>query len=869
MIFKEFNTWQKWVVISLWTLAVLIIVIVWSLFSSLANSDLPTFEELENPKYNTASVVYDINGEAFGKYFIENRENISYDSISPKIVNALLATEDERFLNHAGIDFRAIARVFFKTLLLQKGSAGGGSTITQQLAKLLFDRPSLSGLSSIKRAWKLGTIKFKEWITAIKLEKSYTKEEIIAMYLNKFEFIYGAHGIQAAANIYFNKDQQDLNWEEAATLVGMLKNPALYNPVRFPDRAKKRRNIVLAQLGKKKKLDESALDSLKQLEIDMSGFRQETHDKGPAPYFRAELTKWLKKTLEENEITKADGTAYNIYTDGLKIYTTIDLTYQKHAEKAVFDHMKENQARYWKVWKGMNPFIHNADRKQRKLRYASVDNRIINSDRYQSIKKELLDPRLSSIEDQFDGLHLTEKAILGMQDVKNRRYNFQKLIREDIIQEESIDKCRKLMNSPSWDSLMTDWEVFEIEVEKQFDTKTPMKVFTYNDQMEKDTILSPRDSVIYHLRHLQAGMLVMQPGTGHIKAWVGGVGFKYFKFDHINSRRQVGSTFKPIVYSTVISQQGLSPCTEFYDMQYTISPGESNFDLAEEWSPTNADGKFTQNKYNLYQGLLYSKNSITVKLVKELGNVEVIRNLAQNMGIEVDKDIGGGNLLLPKVPSICLGAADISVMAMTGAYGTFANNGVYTEPIFVTRIEDKNGKIIYNNIPKQNKALNPIYNYVMIDMLKNNVANRFTLEGVKSVIGGKTGTTNDYNDGWFMGITPELVGGIWVGGDEQWVRFYTLEDGQGFVMARPILRNFLLNMESDTVVNIDTTRYFNIPADKSYQDLIDCDKNKSEDPESEQMNSIEQKLHLDAFEEEFGEFEKFEENLDSSKMDNL
>lgn len=866
MIFKSFNIWQKGIVIGFWTLALLLVVGIWSLFSSLSKSDLPTFEELENPKYNTASIVYDINGQAFGKYYIENRENIAYDSISPKIIQALLSTEDERFMRHSGVDFKAIGRVFFKTLLMQKGSAGGGSTITQQLAKLLFDRPSLSGLSKIGRAKKLVGVKFKEWITAIKLEKSYTKEEIIAMYLNKFEFIYGAHGIEAAANIYFSKEQKDLTTEEAATLVGMLKNPALYNPVRFPERAFKRRNIVLHQLNKKGYLEDSLYDSLKLVKIDMSEFRQDSHDKGPAPYFRAELTKWLKKTLREKNIKKADGSEYNIYTDGLQIYTTIDLTYQKHAEKAVFDHMKENQERYWKVWKGMNPFTYKADKKQRDLRYASVDNRIINSDRYQSIKSRLLDPSLNRIEDEFSALQLTEKAIRGLEDVKKKRYNLQKLVREGVIREESVDKCNKLLNSTRWDSLMIHWKAFEREVEDQFNREIPMKIFAYNDKMEKDTILSPRDSVIYLLRHLQAGMLVMQPGTGHIKAWVGGVGFNYFKFDHINSRRQVGSTFKPLVYSTAISLQGLSPCTEFYDMQYTISPGESNFDVNEEWSPSNADGKFTQNKYNLYQGLLYSKNSITIKLVKELGNVEVIRDLARNMGIDVDKDIGGGSLLLPKVPSICLGAADISVMDMTGAYGTFANNGVYTEPVFVTRIADKNGKIIYNQVPKQNTALNPMYNYVMVDMLKNNVANRFANEGAKSIVGGKTGTTNDFNDGWFMGITPELVVGTWVGGDEKWVRFYTLEDGQGFVMARPILRNFLLNIESDSLSGLDLEKQFILPNNKAYKDLIDCERNKIVDPEAEQQINIEQKIHLDSFEDEFDEFE---ENYDSSDYDGL
>jgi penicillin-binding protein 1A len=863
MVFKGFNNWQKWLTLSIWAVAILIVTGIYLLFYNISKGDLPTFDELENPKYNLASVVYDTNGTPFGKYYVENRETLPYDSISPKIIESLLSTEDERFMQHSGIDFRALVRVFVKTILMQKGSAGGGSTISQQLSKLLFERPSIKGLSKFQRSAHLINIKFKEWITAIKLEKSYTKNEILAMYLNKFEFIYGAHGIQAAANIYFNKDQGDLDYSEAATLVGMLKNPALYNPVRFHDRAKSRRNIVLGQLKKSNKISKSVFDSLSVLEIDMSQFKQQSHDQGPAPFFRAELTKWLKTLFIEKNIKKANNTEYNIYTDGLKIYTTIDLNYQKHAEQAVFTHMEANQERYWKVWRGMNPFTYNSNKKQRELRLQSVDNRIINSDRYQSIKQRILNHELDKIENDYDGLQLTEKAISGMVAVKKRHYNLNKLEREGIIKEENISKCNHLMNSPEWDTLQLVWNNFEKEVDKQFNNKIAMKVFAYNEAMVKDTVLSPRDSVIYLLRHLQAGMLAMEPGTGHVKAWVGGVGFNYFKYDHINSRRQVGSTFKPIVYATGISVQGISPCQEFDDMQYTISPGESNFDVLEEWSPSNANGTFSFNKYNLYQGLLYSKNSITVKLVKELGNVEVIRDLARNMGIDADMEIGGGNLLLPKVPSIVLGAADISVMDMTGAYGTFANNGVYTKPVFVTRIEDKNGKVIYTDVPKQNIALNPIYNYVMIDMLKNNVAGKFTQEGVKSIVGGKTGTTNDYNDGWFMGITPNLVVGTWVGGDEKWVRFYTLEDGQGYVMARPIMSYFLQGIENDSLVKFDVTREFMIPANTDYKNLIDCTKNKhNDDPDEEQELNIKEKIQLDEFEEEF---EEFEEVLDTSR----
>ncbi len=408
------------------------------------------------------------------------------------------------------------------------------------------------------------------------------------------------------------------------------------------------------------------------------------------------------------------------------------------------------------------------------------------------------------------------------------------------------------MNSKLWLEYEKKWQKFQEEKEKQFGTKIKMKVFAYNANMETDTTMSPRDSVIYHLRHLQTGVLAMEPGTGYIKAWVGGIGFKYFKFDHINNRRQVGSTFKPIVYATAISVQGLSPCQEFEDIQYSIVPGEGTFYLKDEWSPANANEKFTGNKYNLYQGLLYSKNSITVRLVKELGNIEVVRDLANNMGIDKNKKVNG-QYLLPKVPAIALGAADLSVMEMTGAYGTFANNGIYTKPVFVTRIEDKNGRTIYNAIPHQKRALNPLYNSIMVDMLKNNVAGRFRLEGIKSEIGGKTGTTNDYSDGWFMSITPNIVTGVWTGGDEKWVRFYTLEDGQGFVMARPIVQKFIYSLERDSTCNFDYNKRFKITDNPKYKELIDCGKYKEVKPEIESEQHLNEKVEMDEFEEEFEE----------------
>lgn len=861
MLLENLHGWQKKFVITLWALAFLSVFSIGMIFYFISNDNLPTFEQLENPKYKLASVVYDAKGREFGKYYIENRENITFDSINKNLINALISTEDTRFYNHSGIDFRALIRVIGKTVILQKESAGGGSTISQQLSKLLFKRANLRGLSRIGRIRELVKVKFKEWLTAIKLEKAYTKEEIMAMYLNKFDFIYGAYGIQAASRIYFGKDQRDLNVEESATLVGMLKNPALFNPKRFTEKATSRRNIVLRQMYKYDNLTREDLDSLMQIKIDISNFNKESHDIGPAPYFRMELTKWLKKLLKEKNIRKSDGSEYNIYTDGLKIHSTIDLDYQRNAEEAVFEHMKELQRRYWKVWRGMNPLTYEVENKmQKENRIASVDNRIINSERYQSIKKKHLSEILSRIKKEFNGLVLNEKASFGLIEVKKRKTNIRKLVEKGIVKDSSIRKINNFLNSETWDVFQTKWEEFQKDKEKQFDTKIKMKVFAYNDKMETDTLMSPGDSIMYHLRHLHTGVLAMEPGTGHIKAWVGGVGFKYFKFDHINNRRQVGSTFKPIVYATAISTQGLSPCQEFYDIQYSIVPGEGSFYLKEEWSPANATNSFTGNKYNLYQGLLYSKNSITVKLVKELGNVEVIRELANNMGIDKNKRVNG-SLMLPKVPSIALGAADISVIDMTGAYGTFANDGVYTEPIFVTQIEDKNGKVIYTAVPKQKRALNSMYNYIMVDMLKNNVAGRFLLNGVNSEIGGKTGTTNNFADGWFMSITPNIVTGVWTGGDEKWVRFYTLNDGQGFVMARPIVQKFIYKLERDSTVNFNVAKRFKLPTNNKYLELIDCTKYKQVKPEEEQEIRLQEKIQLDEFEEEFEEDEFDEEEI--------
>lgn len=838
---------RTYVIKGLWILIISGIIGVLGFFIFLANDDMPSFETLENPKYDLASIVYASEGSPIGKYYIENREKVPYDSLSTKITKALYATEDVRFSKHSGIDFKALGRVAFKSILLGQDSGGGGSTITQQLAKLLFDRPNLGDKGKLGRAYALLKIKLKEWITAVRIEKNYTKEEIVAMYLNKFEFINGAHGIQAAAQTYFGKNQQDIAQEEAAVLVGMLKNPSLYNPIRFPDKALDRRNVVLSQMYRYDYLTTEEKDSLSALLLDMSNFVRENHNDGLAPYFRSELTKWLKNLFESDGPLKPDGSKYNIYTDGLKIYTTIDPIYQAHAEAAMREHMKEVQDRYWVRWKGMNPYILQADQRKQELRKASLMRRVYDSKRYENLFNRSIGSIVEQINEKYRGVNISRYKLPLLIDFDST----EDLIQNSLISSKDEGNYRKLLLSKDWASLQKQWQAFNILYEEEFMKEIEMKVFAYNEEGEEVKTMSPFDSVEYHLRHLQTGILAVEPGTGYIKAWVGGTGFKYFKYDHVTTRRQVGSTIKPFVYSSAIAFQNISPCQTFDDIQYTIAPGESNFDLIDVWTPGNASENFTGNKYNLYQGLLYSKNSITVRLIKEMGTVEVLRNLLNNAGIDITQTHPSGDLVVPNLPSISLGAVDLTVKEMAGAYTTFANNGTYTEPIFISRIEDKNGKVIYRQIGAKNEALNPLYNAVIVDMLKNNVAGRYGI-GIESEVGGKTGTTNDYTDGWFMGVTPDLVVGTWVGGDENWVRFFTLDAGQGSVMAKPFFIKFIQRLEADPESGYNSEKRFK-QIGGAYK-YMDCTRYKRGEPEDERKEILKKKILKNEFEEEeFGD----------------
>ncbi|HEX5625274.1 MAG TPA: transglycosylase domain-containing protein, partial [Saprospiraceae bacterium] len=726
-------------------------------------------------------------------FYTENREFLSYDSINPHLVRALLATEDARYHQHSGIDFLALTRVAFKTILLSKEESGGGSTITQQLAKLLFERPNLEDHNKLVRTFLMIRVKFKEWLTAIKLEKSYTKEEILAMYLNKFDFLYGANGVQTAAQTYFGKDQKELSIDEAAMLVGMLKNPTRFNPKRFPKLALERRNTVLSLMEDEGQLSKKERDQLMQKPIDVTQFRRESHLEGMALYFRAELAKWLKNLLEDERFRKGDGTKYNFYEDGLRIYTTIDPVYQKYAEEAAREHMEKVQKAYFNIWARQDPWTYDTDDNTLSIRKEALNLMIRETERYANVWNQYFGNLIPKLEAEIGNVDLSDRTIQRLLVAEKDPTHLDKELKKKLINETQYDYSKKILKTATWPAIKKTWSSFELAMRKEMTTPVRMKVYDYITLGEKDTLMSPLDSIKFHRKHMQIGTMAVDPHTGEVKAWVGGTNFKYFKYDHVNSRRQVGSTFKPFVYATAIALQGISPCNEFQDIQYTIPANDPNFNLPEAWSPGNAVESFTGENMNLYRALALSKNSITVKLVMLLGSVEPIRGLLHSMGIDSSLRRKDGGYLIPKFPSIVLGSSDLSVMEMTGAYTTFANNGVYTKPVFVTRIEDKNGKVIYRNTPVNSVALSPNYNYVMVDLLRRSGG----AWNLKVPNGGKTGTTNDYVDGWYIGVTPDLVVGTWVGGEDPWIRFLSLEMGQGSVMAKPFFTRFISKLEAD------------------------------------------------------------------------
>ncbi|MEO9570528.1 MAG: transglycosylase domain-containing protein [Polaribacter sp.] len=706
---------------------------------------LPTFEELENPENNLATEVISADGKTLGKYAKENRTPIKYKDLPQNIVNALVATEDERFYEHSGIDFYSTARA-----VLKPGS-GGASTITQQLAKMLF-----TGRASRNIFLRLGQ-KVKEWVVATKLERQYTKNEILTMYLNKYDFLNQAVGIRSAARIYFGKEPKDLDVEESAMLVGMLKNSSLYNPLRRAKRVQQRRNVVLKQMNRSEFITLQEKDSLQKLDLGLD-IHKEGHSDGSATYFRTHLQKVLRKWVKENP--KPNGEQYNIFRDGLKIYVTIDSRMQKYAEEAIQEHMSNLQSYFFKEQKRNKtaPFydLERADIKK------ILERAKKNSERYKRLKN------------------------LG----KSTKY-----------------------------------------IDKVFNTKTKMSVFSW--QGNKDTIMSPNDSIRYYKYFLRSGLLSIEPQSGHIKAWVGGIDNKHFKYDAVaQQKRQVGSTFKPFVYATAINQLKLSPCDEFPNIPYTIPKGK--YGIPEEWTPKNSDDKYG-GMLSLKDGLAGSVNTMSARLV-DMVSPENVTRLAKSAGIESK---------IQANPSIALGAVDLSLIEMVGAYATFANKGLRVEPMILTRIEDKNGTVLQEFVPKTKEVLSEESAYVVLDLLKgvtlsgSGVRLRLPWAKPKYVTGhpykftnpiaGKTGTTQNQSDGWFMGIVPNLATGVWTGGEDRATHFAGITKGQGATMSLPSWALYMQKCYADKTLNI-SLEDFEKPENLSIN--IDCvDTSEKKDDE--------------------------------------
>ena len=730
---------HKKLYIILWCCAVfpiLFAIILFALISSGKLGFMPTFEELENPKTKLATNIISADGKTMGTFFKENRIECKYEDLPPYLVDALVCTEDARFYKHSGIDYRGLIRVGVKTVLGGDKNSGGGSTITQQLAKMLFPREKLDSKTDLIFR------KLREWAIAVKLEKSYTKEEILTLYLNKFDFLHNADGIKMASQVYFSKEPKELTIEEAAMLVGQLKNPSLFNPLRNVDTVTVRRNVVLSQMVRYGKLSEEAYDSLKNIPITLN-FKRIDHTNGIAPYFR----EWLRMTMTAqkpekqnywsydmyqrdstlwetsalygwcNKNEKTPGVYYNLYSDGLKIYTTIDSRMQKYGEDAMRKHMSET----------VQPAFFRENKNNSKAPFAS------------NLSKDEYDTRLKASIQQSERY----RSMGG--------------------------------KSMSWDEVM---QIFKEPVSTT--------IFSWNGPI--DTVISPLDSLKWMKSFLQCGMLSMEAHTGYVRAFVGGIDYEYFQYDHImQQKRQVGSTFKPFLY-TLAMQEGMSPCKQFANVPTSFYVND------QMWTPSNSDKARNGEMVSLAWGLATSNNWISAKLMQLLKPEPVVA-LAHEMGLYSHID---------PVPSICLGVADLTLHEMVGAYSTFPNKGIHVEPILVTKIEDKYGNVIATFSTKQNEAISEEVAYQMVGLLQNvvNMVDREakaygtaislrTRYDIRVPLAGKTGTTNDHADGWFMGFTPELVTGVWVGGDEPSIRFRSFANGQGARMAMPIFAYYI------------------------------------------------------------------------------
>lgn len=810
-------------------------------FIAITFAAIPSFFELENPRSALASEVLADNGrDVLGRYFIQNRVPIAYEDLGKNLVQALVATEDERFWRHSGVDAQAVLRVVVRTVMLRDQSAGGGSTITQQLAKNLYSDRDFKGMNKFEKLFALAYRKLREWMTAIKLEKRYTKEEIIAMYFNQCSFINNAYGIHAAAEVYFGKKPADLNVQEAATLVGMLQNPSYFNPLKYKERCLRRRMIVLFQMYRNEFLTEAQYDSIKVLPLDMSRFKKVSFTEDKAPYMCDELEKDVKAILDTPEARKPDGTTYNLYRDGLRIYTTIDPIYQQHAEEAMREHMAKLQLRFFQVWRGRDPWTFRsgkANDEEIKARKESLWDLVRSGDRFLTLWPKYFDNISAKIQDKY-GFDLRDADIKRMMQEAEKPGTLSRMVADSVVSAQTASSYRRIMASRDWPTIQNQWSAIHAAVKKIYDTPVRMKVFSWKaPELERDTIMSPLDSLKYSRMHLQTGLLAVDPVTSQIKAWVGGINFRYFQFDHIRSMRQVGSTFKPFVYATAIAQQGISPCFQVYDIPVTIPAHYQNFTNVTDWTPKDSDGKYSGRLLTLKEALKGSVNSVSAYLMKQMGDTEPVRGLVNNMGIDSAARRSDGDYRIPKQPSICLGAADLTVMEMTGAYSTFANNGVYFQPYIIKEIKDKNGRLLYRAQPEEHFALPPNANYVMLQMLKYNVTGAPGINQLKSEIGGKTGTTQNFTDGWFMGVTPSLVVGTWVGGEDRWIRFLSLADGQGSRMARPIVAGFFQRLEKDKNSKYDFNARFKRPPGElgielncaAYKDSIPMGGNSDEE----------------------------------------
>ena len=674
---------------------------------------MPKFEDLENPKTNLATEIISADGKILGTYYVENRSNIQYYELPPHLVQALVATEDIRFEKHSGVDIKALFRVAFGVMTGNR--KGGGSTITQQLAKNLFPRgENLSTSQLIMR-------KFKEWIVAVELERNYSKQEILAMYLNTVPFGSQAYGIKMAARTFFNKSPDSLNLQESAMMIGVINAPTFYSPVRNPERALERRNLVLKQMLRYKFISQQTFDEISRLPLDMSNYGAVGHASGLATYFREILRMQLREWCSTHN--KSDGTPYDLYKDGLKIYTTIDSRLQRHAEDAVREHLKNDlQPAFFKHWRGHPdaPFVfeNNASEEIRKIMNQSM----VRSDRYIQLKEE------------------------GV----------------------PIDEIRKIFNTP-----------------------VRMTVFSWNRSV--DTVMTPMDSIRYSKFYLQAGMISVEPSTGYVKAYVGGIDYRFFQYDHVLlSKRQVGSTFKPFLYTLAMQEGEFTPCSKVANIQYTIELPDGTI-----WAPENTSRKHIGEQVTLKWALANSNNWISAFLIKRYSPQSVIA-IARKMGVTSPLD---------PVPSLALGSADISLYEMVGAFNSFASKGVYVKPIMISRIEDKYGNVLESFIPEKQEAMSEETAFLMLELMKGVVQ---TGTGVRlrlkynftNPIAGKTGTTQNQSDGWFIGIVPELTTGVWVGAEDRSIHFRTLGLGQGANMALPIWAIFMKEVYADKSLNL-------------------------------------------------------------------